>query len=177
MKFQIMNEKDINPLLSLFHSYISIEKEILKRVRDISNTFCFKCPTNCCEEKICRESLESQFLSSLVKLQNIEYDPKNGWMGPYGCRLDYGRPLVCHEFFCEQVLVSKKIEASNIQQAVKEFISIGNRAYGNTHLICVDNLSLISPKKIFKISSQIWELMEKSADKANEALPPDAMAI
>ena len=165
-----MNGKDFNPLLSLFHSYISLEKEIVKKVSDISNTFCFKCPTKCCEEKICRESVESQFLSSLIKLQNIQYNKKNGWMSPYGCRLDYGRPLVCHEFFCEQILVSKNIQASNIQQAVKEFISIGNRAYGNTHLICVDNLSLISPKKIFKISNQIWKLMEKLA---NQTVAPD----
>jgi len=156
-----MNGKDSNPLSSLFHSYISLEKEILKRVSEISNTFCFECQKRCCEEKICRESIESQFLSHLITLQNIRYDKKNGWMSPYGCRLEYGRPLVCYEFFCERILVNDDFKASDIQQAVKEVISIGNRAYGNTHLICVDNLSLISPKKIFKIRNRILKLMEK----------------
>jgi hypothetical protein len=131
-----MNGKDFNPLLSLFHTYLSLEKEILKRVSKISNPFCFKCQTKCCEEKICR----------------------------------YGKPLVCYEFFCEQILINKNFQASNIQQTIKEFILIGNRAYGNTHLICVDNLSSISPKKIFKISYQIGKLMEKLA---NETVAPD----
>jgi hypothetical protein len=158
-----MSGKDFNPLSSLIHSYISLEKEILKRVGDISNEFCLKCQTTCCDEKICRESVESIFLSRLIKLQNIQYDKKNGWMSPYGCRLDYGRPLVCYEFFCEQVLVNNNFKASNIQQTVKEFTSIGNRVYGKTHLICVDNLSLISPKKIIKINNQIIKLMENLA--------------
>ncbi|MBW1834018.1 MAG: hypothetical protein JRI62_04280 [Deltaproteobacteria bacterium] len=165
-----MNGKDFNPLLSLFYTYLSLEKEILKRVSKISNPFCFKCQTKCCEEKICRESVESPFLSSLIKFQNIQYDQKNGWMSPQGCRLDYGKPLVCYEFFCEQILINKNFQASNIQQTIKEFILIGNRAYGNTHLICVDNLSSISPKKIFKISYQIGKLMEKLA---NETVAPD----
>jgi len=160
-----MSGKDFNSLSNLIHSYISLEKEILKRVGDISNTFCVKCPTKCCEEKICRESVESQFLSRLIKLQHVEYDEKNGWMGPYGCRLDYGRPLVCYAFFCEQILASNNFRASNIQQAVKEFTSIGNRAYGNTHLICVDNLSLISSKKIFKINNNILNLKKKLANQ------------
>jgi len=165
LKCQIMSGKDFNSLSNLIHCYISLEKEILKRTNEISNTFCVKCPTKCCEEKICRESVESQFLSRLIKLQQIEYDEKNGWMSPHGCRLDYGRPLVCYEFFCEQILANNNFKASNIQQAVKEFTSIGNRAYGNTHLICVGNLSLISPKKIFKINNNILDLMEKIADR------------
>jgi len=165
LKRQIMSGKDFNPLSNLIYCYISLEKEILKRTNEISNTFCVKCPTKCCEEKICRESLESQFLGRLIKLQQIEYDEKNGWMSPHGCRLDYGRPLVCYAFFCEQILANNNFKASNIQQAVKEFTSIGNRAYGNTHLICVGNLSLISPQKIFKINNKILNLMEKIADR------------
>ena len=160
-----MSKKDQNPLSRLLYDYISLEKEIIKRVRGISNEFCLKCRTTCCDEKICRESLESLFLSRLINLQDIEYDKKNGWMGPEGCRLDYGRPLVCHKFFCEQISVADDFKASNIRQAVKEFTSIGNRAYGNTHLIGVDNLSLISPKKIIKINRKTLNLMEKLADQ------------
>ena len=165
-----MNGKDFNPIFSLFDTYISLEKEILKRVSEISKPFCFKCQTTCCEEKICRESVESQFLSSLIKFQNIQYDQKNGWISSQGCRLDYGRPLVCYEFFCDKILIDKNFHTLNIQQAIKEFINIGNRAYGNTHLICVDNLSLISTRKILKISNHTWKLMEKLA---NQTVAPD----
>jgi len=65
---------------------------------------------------------------------------------------------------------NNNFKASNIQQAVKGFTSIGNRAYGNTHLIFVDNLSLISPKKIFKINNNILNLIE---NLANQTAAPD----
>jgi hypothetical protein len=164
-----MNGKDINPIFSLFDTYISLEKEILKRVSEISKPFCFKCQTKCCEEKICRESVESKFLSSLIKFQNIQYDQKNGWISSQGCRLDYGRPLVCYEFFCDKILIEYNFHTLNIQQAIKEFINIGNRAYGNTHLICVDNLKKISTRKILEITNRTWNLVVKLANHANSS--------
>ena len=149
------------PILKVLNTYMSLEKEILKRVRDISYTFCSKCKGECCDEVICRESLESPFLSILTQRQGIQYDKINGWLGSRGCRLAYGKPLVCHEYFCEQLLTDHQFQASSIQKVIREFAAIGNRAYGNTHLICVHDLSLISLKKALKMNYQMEKLIEK----------------
>jgi len=155
----------ITPLARFFHSYISCEEMILKAVRAVSHPFCSICRTKCCKENMCRESVESIFLSRLIKRQHIAYDPKNGWMSVHECRLSFGRPPVCYEFFCEPILRSNHFKASNIQQGIKEFISIGNRALGNTHLICVDHLQLISSKKILQMNDRIDQLMVNLTDR------------
>ena len=143
----------------LSKNYLSLEKEIQKRTHQLSNPYCTQCSTICCSEEMCRESIESPFLSILIQKQNMDYDPQNGWLSPIGCRLNYGRPLVCYEFFCQRILDSHNFRASNIQWIIKEFISIGNRAYGNTHLICIDNLKTISQKKMVKMNNKIKQLM------------------
>ena len=86
-------------LSKLFDDYISLEKEIQKLIFPISHYFCRGCLGNCCRAEICKESIESTFLSILTEKQRIRFDNQNGWLGPLGCRLDYGRPLVCYEFF------------------------------------------------------------------------------
>ena len=161
MNPQLMNGNDYRLLLALFQTYSSLEKEIQKRTNQISNHFCDRCLSRCCKEEICRESVESVFLSVLVGKQDIEYDCQNGWMSPSGCRLNYGRPLVCYEFFCEEIVKSGDFQLSNIKQIIKEFISVGKRAYGNTHLICIDNLETMSKIKIARINYKMKELMNK----------------
>jgi hypothetical protein len=167
---QIMDGND-NKLPILFQKYSSLEKEIQKRTKEISEHFCKECPSKCCKEEMCRESIESKFLYILTEKQNVDYDRQKGWIGPSGCRLNYGRPLVCYEFFCERILSNNNFRASNIQQIIKEFISIGNRAYGNTHLICIDNLKTISRKKIVKINSKIGGLINKLANDSMQTGP------
>ncbi len=151
-------------LENLFAKYISLEKEIQKLIYQVSIHFCGNCSSKCCREEICKESVESTFLSTLVEKQHIRYDTQNGWLSSSGCRLDYGRPLVCYEFFCEDILKSSLFKASNIQKIINEFASIGNKAYGNTHLLCIDNLDIISSTKIDKMIYKINLVMNKIAD-------------
>ncbi len=167
MKHRIMNGTEDKLFAILFRSYTSLEKKIQQRISEISQPICTKCTSRCCKEEICRESIESNFLSILIKDQQIRYDPQNGWISPLGCGLSYGRPLVCYEFFCEQIEGSNKFQTSNMQQAVKEFVAIGSKAHGNAHLICVDNLGLISAGKIARINDRIGRLMAKLANAIN----------
>lgn len=146
-------------MASLFQCYISIEKEILKKIREITHPICAACRKRCCEEKMCRESIESPFLRHLVDLQHLQYDCQKGWIGRDGCRLNYGRPPVCHEFFCNRILADEKFRKADIQPLLKAFISAGNRAHGNAHLICVPDLRVISSRKLLKLRSKM-ELLE-----------------
>ena len=142
-------------LANLFDEYISLEIEIQKFILPISQSFCRKCLGNCCRAEICKESIQSTFLSILTEKQRIRFDQQSGWLGPLGCRLDYGRPLVCYDFFCEDILKSHFFQTSDIQTIIKGFISIGNMAYGNTHLLCIHNLDSLSSNKINKILHKI----------------------
>ena len=171
LKHQIMNGVDCN-FANLFDRYAPLEKEIQKLIYEASTHFCGKCSSSCCKEEICKESIESSFLSILVEKQRIRYDTQNGWISPSGCRLDYGRPLVCYEFFCEDILKSYLFKAANIQEIIKDFASVGNKAYGNTHLLCIDNLDIISSTKIEKMIYKISLVMNKMA---NFRFPADAL--
>jgi hypothetical protein len=148
----------------LLKIYISLEKEIQKLIYQICSHYCGKCSLRCCKEEFCRESIESPFLSMLIERQNIKYDFQNGWISPSGCRLNYGRPLVCYEFFCKDILKSPLFIDKNIKKIIKDFTSVGNKARGNTHLVCIDNLETISPTKIDKMIYKIGSVINEIDD-------------
>ncbi len=154
----IMYEKEAKQLPDFLSTYICLEKEVSRRVRNVSRPFCTKCSDRCCQEIFCRESRESAFLSRIIGLQRVKYDPEDGWMGAHGCRLDSGKPLVCHDFFCSDILSSPSFEAAGIQALVKGFAGIGDKAYGNLHLMCIDDLNVISAKKIYKMTRKMEQL-------------------
>jgi len=140
---------------------MSLEREIMGRVSEISRPFCVRCKAKCCQEIICRESVESALLSRMIASQGIAYDKKNGWMSAEGCRLAFGRPLVCHEFFCDDILQSPVFRATDIQSVISEFAAIGNKAYGNTHLLCIEDLGAVSRKKIHRMRCRMAALTEE----------------
>lgn len=142
-------------LRDMFDRYIRLEKEIQKLIHPLSQLHCSKCSGKCCSEQICKESTESVFLSMLVERQIVQYDNRNGWIGTSGCRLEYGRPLVCYEFFCENITNSSFFKTSNIQTIINDFGSIGKNAHSNIHLICLDDLHVLSTKKIEKIYNKV----------------------
>ena len=151
-------------LRNLFDKYIRLEKEIQKFIYPLSQHHCCKCFGKCCSEQICNESTESVFLSMLVERQSVPYDNRNGWNGSSGCRLEYGRPLVCYEFFCENITKSSFFKMSNIQTIINEFGSIGKNAYRNIHLICLDDLHVLSTRKIDKIYNKVNLMIKMMAN-------------
>lgn len=44
---------------------------------------------------------------------------------------------------------------------IDDFIAVGKNAYGNTHLICVENLEKLSLKKIEKIVENLALILRK----------------
>jgi hypothetical protein len=148
----------------LLDRYICLEKKIQKLIYPLSKNYCSKCHGKCCSEQICKESTESVFLSMLVEKQSIQYDNRNGWLGTSGCRLDYGRPLVCYEFFCEDLLKSSFFKATNIQTIIHDFVSIGENAHGKSHLICLNDLNVLSLKKVKKMSMRVSLMLNMVAN-------------
>ena len=145
-------------MFGLFQKYRALEIELQKKIRLVSSRLCAACTAVCCKEVYCRESIESEFLLGLVDQQQLRYDRRQGWLGATGCRLAFGRPLVCYEFFCERFLTDRDFQSSNIQNLIKGFVAIGNRARGNQHLICIYDLEKIPAKKIERMKNKMIEL-------------------
>jgi hypothetical protein len=142
------HNKKSDTLHDLFKKYAALELHIQRIITGATGHYCAECTARCCKEHFCKESIESPFLTTLVKKQKMVYHAKNGWMSPSGCRLAYGRPLVCYDFFCDAISDSFSFQATNLKEIVREFVSIGNRAHGASHLICIDNVDIISSTKI-----------------------------
>jgi hypothetical protein len=150
-------------LANLFDRYVCLEREVQKRVSPIVHRYCAVCAGECCKIEICKESIESMFLFALVKKQGIRYDDRSGWLGAAGCKLEYGRPPVCYDFFCDDIMANKSFQALQIRKITRDFVSIGNKVYANTHLICVADLDVLTPKKIDCLCDNIAALTNRVA--------------
>jgi len=149
---------------SLIDNYVSLEKEIQQLIHRAFHRHCEKCASRCCREEMCRESMGSAFLAMIVKKQGVRYDNQTGWTGPSGCRLAYGRPLVCYEFFCDHILQRQSCRDKKIAEMIHDFAAIGDRAHGRKHLMCIEDLGIISPAKIEKMVSKIGLVMSGLTD-------------
>lgn len=125
---------------------------------------CASCPHVCCKAALCRESIESDFLRFVLGSRVDGYSASDGWYEPgSGCRLSYGRPLVCYEFFCESFDAQ---EASSLRRLSRAFKTIYANVFAGQHILVVDDISRISPNKL----RIILDRLEALRDLANAAL-------
>jgi hypothetical protein len=125
---------------------------------------CASCASVCCKEVMCRESRDSDFLRFLLGPQVEAYDVDAGWyvLGS-GCRLGYGRPLVCYEFLCE------KFEAQDwtrLKQLSRAFKKLYANVFAGQHMLVVEDINRITANRLNVIHARL----EKLRDDANAAL-------
>jgi hypothetical protein len=161
---------------NLIKKHMEVEKQIQELIEPLTRESCGSCRKVCCEKVYCRESVTSAFLSKIVAAQDLEYDKKKGWLGVKGCRLGYGRPPICYEFFCgkfyrEGILDFDSKEYSYIPKIINDFVSFGNNAFNRTHLICVDTLELISKEKINKMTKSLDNISHQLDQKHSDVQP------
>jgi hypothetical protein len=87
----------------------------------------------------CRETTESTFLFLLLKKyshQLYNYTQK-AWLSEAGCKLSVGRPPVCYEFLCSNILDAQRTGMQRYAMIVlsKLIPHIGKKALGSRHLI------------------------------------------
>lgn len=129
-------------------------------VAPITQCFCLECADICCQEAICRESLHSPFLNALVQKQAMAYNDDYGRLAEFGCRLSYGRPQVCYAYFCNEVIEKQTEWFQKVDDVIKAFSASGDRAWGSTHLIRVENLDELSDHKISKIKNKMDQVVQ-----------------
>ncbi|MHB1084673.1 MAG: hypothetical protein ACYCZA_07520 [Thiobacillus sp.] len=167
---------DNRPVLTMADRVFS---EQLHRIRDVhievesilqslsalqSENLCASCTNVCCKEAICRESMDSDFLRFVLGSRVDGYSVSDGWYVPgSGCRLSYGRPLVCYEYFREQFDAQA---VSPVRQLSRAFKAVYTHAFAGQHILAVKDISRISEYKL----SIIQNRLEKLRKMANAAL-------
>ena len=117
---------------------------------------------------MCRESVDSDFLRFLLGPQAEAYCADTGWYQPgSGCRLDYGRPLVCYEFFCEQFGAPGWNE---LKQLSRDFKTLYAHVYAGQHMLVVDDIGKITPHKLKLIQTRLEALRERANGALRDAL-------
>lgn len=119
---------------------------------------CARCTSVCCKEVFCRESVDSDFLRFVLGPRVDAYSATAGWFEPgSGCRLSYGRPLVCYEFFCE------KFESQNWaepRRLAREFKKAYANALAGQPMLVVDDISRIGESRLDIIHGRLDKVRE-----------------
>ena len=83
--------------------YAALEREVQELTSALCAESCALCSSCCCRADLCEEALNSPFLSMLHRRDFLDSDAY-GFLSETGCVLDAGRPPVCYEFFCDELL-------------------------------------------------------------------------
>lgn len=141
---------------------------------------CASCTSVCCKEVMCRESIDSDFLRFLLGPLVEAYGVDAGWYVPgSGCRLSYGRPLVCYEFFCERFDAQDR---SQLRQLSRAFKKVYAKAFAGQHMLVVEDIGRIAPRKLNIIHARLQDLREMANAALRRSLgeklgmPPDLSA-
>lgn len=149
---------------------VHIETEsILQSLAALQNDApCASCANVCCKEILCRESIESDFLRFVLGARVDDYSLSDGWYVPgSGCRLSFGRPLVCYEFFCERFDTQ---EVSSLKQLSRAFKMVYSNVFAGQHILVVDNISRISKNKLRVVLDRLQGLRDQANRALREAL-------
>ncbi len=100
-----MSQKEYhNYLHTLRVVHIAIEKILQQIISKQTAESCSKCDKVCCNVEICKESIDSAFLRFILGPEITKYRDDTGWyMSGMGCRLEFGRLLICYEYLCSRL--------------------------------------------------------------------------
>ena len=132
------------------------------------DTPCARCTSVCCREVMCRESVDSDFLRFLLGSRVDGYSVSDGWLVPgSGCRLSFGRPLVCYEYFCEQFDAQDASELRQLSRALKKLYA---NVYAGQHMLVVEDISRIAANRLSHVLGRLENLREQANTALRRAL-------
>ncbi len=89
-----------DPLNTYLEQYAKLERGVRELVHAKANALCEQCTRCCCDVIICREAMDSPFLTQ-VHRQTERFSERDGFLTETGCALQQGRPPVCYTYFCD----------------------------------------------------------------------------
>lgn len=125
---------------AILERYMELETAVRELMDRLFSNTCGMCTACCCRVDICEEATESTFLRMVLQKQGVSTDDRDdryGWLGLHGCILDYGRPPVCHAFFCGELLAQLPDDETRhvIQVLGKLLHYVGDRVLDDLHLV------------------------------------------
>ena len=125
----------------ILEEYAAFELEINTYSSQLWRPFCSVCKSVCCQPEYCRESIESPFLSRLHECYSAKsvFSSDMGWLTEAGCSLPLGRPPVCYQFVCENILQAQVADEQRcLMKVYSNLINhVGKRALGHRHLVAI----------------------------------------
>ncbi len=146
----------MDELEDILRAYAAFESEVRVFSSELWLQSCSNCREVCCKAVYCRETFESPFLYLLLKNHShpaYNITQKN-WLSEAGCKLSVGRPPVCYEFLCDNILDARRPGMQRYAMIVlsKLISHIGKRALGSRHLI-----EIIDPADLKKVRYSRFE--------------------
>jgi len=140
--------------------YVAFEQQLRTLMVNVCGRVCSICTARCCRPDICEEARDSTFLQLLLKRQGLsefEFDDRYGWLGHSGCRLEYGRPPVCYEYFCNELLSAMPDNRFRdlMRQAGALPAKIGRNALGKLHLTEIINPAELNCVSFDRLSQRL----------------------
>jgi hypothetical protein len=152
------------PLHQIRAIHIEVESILQSLAALHDNNPCASCTHVCCKEVLCRESVDSDFLRFVLGPRVGDYSVHDGWHVPgSGCRLDFGRPLICYEYFCERFDTR---DVKTTRQLSRTLKTVYANVFAGQHMLVVEDIGRISANKLRIVHGRL----EALRDLANRAL-------
>lgn len=123
--------------------YAALEHDVQRLIGSRCGAACGRCTSRCCRTDLCEEAFESAFLKRLhgQNRDSTMFSDRYGWLTEHGCGLALGRPPICYEFFCDELLaVQPDATHRYVLQVIGRLVShIGRDALGHIHLVEITN--------------------------------------
>jgi hypothetical protein len=146
-------------------AYATFESEVRVFSSELWFQWCSNCREVCCKSVYCRETFESSFLFLLLKKHShqVSNGTQKDWLSEAGCKLSVGRPPVCYEFLCSNILDAQQTGMHRYAMIVlsKLISHIGKKALGSRHLI-----EVMDPADLKKIN---YSRFQKRLSEAHNA--------
>lgn len=147
----------MNNLDDLVKYYGEFEIKVQELINQQFGHFCAECQDPCCRLDICEEGADSLFLQRVrAAHQQEEHMTENlGWLEVTGCCLNAGRPPVCSEYLCDELLthLPSPFERYIAIVLCKLMTYIGENAAGSLHLCEIlheTDLEKVDPKAVLQ---------------------------
>ncbi len=151
----------MSQFLNIINEYALFEIDVRQFTNHLFNQACSSCSKICCSVEMCYESLESPFLACLHEFfpPPLDYSKDRGWLTSSGCILTIGRPPVCHEFLCNNI-IGKLPETINqyVANVLSYLIShIGKRALGSSHIVEIMHMEKLPRIDRLRFNCRLFE--------------------
>lgn len=151
-------------LKHLLEEYAGLEQAVQELVSAHCGPVCGLCTVACCcRADICEEALDSPFLRLLHERDELESDAY-GFLTGNGCALKTGRPPICYEFFCNELLAAQPDDLHrNVLLVLGRLPAYaGGNASGDAHLV-----EILQAEELEHLA---FQRLEKQFQNAREAL-------